>query len=429
LGVFVSACAVEKSSNPLSPTVAGPIPGVSITAPDINQPAVGARIPDEQQPITLTVANSTSSGVRPLTYHFEVASDTGFSNVVVSKDGVPPGEGGKTSFKLPAPLLSGRTYYWHARAEDGANSGPYSGAAVFSVFTPVVIQAPALVSPVGGATVDSLQPKFVINNAARTGPAGQMEYLIELSLSDTFASPLAAWVFDEQPNQSSFLTPISLTASTTYYWHVRAFEASSVGPFSAPASFKTPAPPPTAPPPGGGGGSPTSCTSGPAGPDGIDFSQAGIYNSPLDMARWCVGAKITSVVFTPGAFLVDFSRRDGPNRWPDFTTPGWTGPLQYTLGMCLNVNGKWACSAVVEFWYGRPLSGSAAPSQIAKEWFYDGRWGPLAGRQPADGETVGLFVCSGDCRNTTVAINPNFQERSNIVLVKWSNGGGPTYTF
>jgi hypothetical protein len=426
----LSACAVDKSSNPLSPSVAGPIPGVAITAPDIVQPAPGARISIEQQPITLTLQNSSTSGVRPLSYHFEVAADPSFANVLASQSAVEPGESGRTSFRLPDALASGRTYYWRARAEDGANTGPYSGVAAFNVFTPVVIAQPVLASPVGNAVIDTLQPKFVITNAPRSGPAGSISYLIELSNADSFGSVLAAWVFDEQPNQSTLLAPVGLTASTTYFWRARAFDASTVGPFSAVATFRTAAPAAPPPPPsspGGGSGGP-SC-SGAAASDGINMASAGIYNSPLDLASWCIGAKITSVQFTNNAFLVDFDRRDGPNRWPDYVTPGWAGPLQYTLGMCLNVNGQWACSAVVEFWHGRSLGDSAPPWAIARDWFYDSRWGPLAGRQPADGEQVGIFVCAGDCRNTTVAINPNFKQRSNVAMVRWSNSGGPLFTF
>jgi hypothetical protein len=429
----LSACAVEKSSNPLSPSVAGPIPGVSISSPDIVQPAPGARISVEQQPVTLTLQNSTSSGVRPLSYTFEVAADSGFSNILLSRSGIAASDTGRTSFKLPDPLAGERSYYWRARAEDGANTGPYSGVSVFSIFTPVSLQAPTLTSPVGNTLIDTLSPRFVVGNSARSGPAGNVSYLIELATSDTFGSVLAAWVFDEQPGQSSLLAPVGLSPATTYFWRAKAFDASASSGFSPAQAFRTPAPVVVAPPSGGGGGgggttTPIPC-SGSAGSDGINFAAADVYNSPLDLARWCIGAKITSVQFTSSSFRVDFTRRDGPNRWPDFVTPGWSGPLQYTLGMCLQVNGKWACSAVVEFWYGRSLDGSAAPTEIAKEWFYDGRWGALAFRQPADGEQVGIFVCAGDCRNTTVAINPNLKERSNVQLVRWSNSGGPSYTF
>lgn len=431
LGCGISACAVEKTSNPLSPSVAGPIPGVAISAPDIVQPAPGARISVEQQPITLTLQNSTTSGVRPLSYTFEVAADAAFSNPLVSRSGITPGEGGRTSFRLPDPLATGRTYYWRARAEDGANTGPYSGTVAFDVYTPVVIQAPTLASPTGGGTIEGIQPRFVINNAARSGPAGHISYLIELASSDSFANIYAAWVFDEQPNQSALLAPVALAPSTIYYWRAKAFDSSATSPFSAPAAFRTATP--AAPPPSSGGSSggssgPSNCSS-PVASDGINMAAADIFNSPTDLASWCIGAKITSIQFTSRSIRVDFSRREGPNRWPDYVTPGWTGPLQYTLGMCMNVNGKWACSAVVEFWHGRSLDETAAPYEIAKEWFYDGRWGTLAGRQPADGEQVGMFVCAGDCRNTTIAINPNFRERSNVQLVRWSNSGGPSYSY
>lgn len=427
VALAVSACAVEKSSNPLSPSVAGPIPGVNITAPDIVNPSAGARVSTDQQPVTLTLQNASTSGVRPLSYVFEVAADAGFSNIVVSQSGVQPGDSGRTSLKLSDPLASQRTYYWRARAEDGANTGPFSGTTAFTIFTPVVLQPPVLASPVGVTTIDSLSPRFVVTNSARTGPAGAVSYLIELSNTDTFASVLAAWVFDEQPNQSALSAPVGLSPSTIYFWRARAFESSASSAFSAPQAFRTPTPVVTQPS-GGGGGTPTSC-GGNAGADGISMNSATIENSPVDLANWCVGAKITSIQFLANSFRVDFSRRDGGNRWPDFVPPGWGGPLQYTLGMCLQVSGKWSCSAVVEFWHGRSLDESAPPWAISRDWFYDGRWGTLGGRQPANGEQVGIFVCAGDCRNKT-AIDPgSLRERSNVQIVTWSNSGGPSYSF
>src|SRR5262249_1122220 len=111
-------CEMEKSSNPLAPTVAGPIPGVNITAPSIVDPTSGAKIPMNQQPITLTVGNSTTSGVRPLSYLFEIATDAGFTNKVFARDGITPGSG-QTTLRLPDALATEHSYYWHARAQDG----------------------------------------------------------------------------------------------------------------------------------------------------------------------------------------------------------------------------------------------------------------------------------------------------------------------
>src|SRR6266852_7708120 len=75
----MAACAASKSVDPLSPTVAGPIPGVNITPPGVMQPSSGTKIAVDQQPLVLVVVNAATSGVRPLTYLFEVAADASFA--------------------------------------------------------------------------------------------------------------------------------------------------------------------------------------------------------------------------------------------------------------------------------------------------------------------------------------------------------------
>jgi len=410
----LAACGMEKSSNPLSPVVAGPIPGVSIGAPTPMQPSAGAQVAVDQQPVTLVIQNAATTGVRPLNYVFEIATDTQFTNKVFSREGITPGDGGRTSLRLPDPLATGRAYYWRARAQDGANTGPFSTAVNFNVFTPIVIQAPSLVSPIGNVVTDSLHPLFTIGNAPRSGPVGAIQYLVEIADSETFANKLATWVVPEQPNRTSLQSPQDFAPSKQYFWHARAFDPTTAGPFSGTDVFKTPAPVVIAPPPGGGGG----C--GGSAADGISMSQAMIYNSPLNLASWCVTTSITSVQFTSSAFYVDFDRRIGPNRWPDSPFgDGGGGTIQYTLGLCENNGGRWDCSAVVQFWYGRDLGASGPPSQVGVNWFYDpARWGPM--RQPVDGELVGVFVCAGNCRGTDGSLSI-VKERSNILLVPWRN--------
>src|ERR1035437_1293395 len=60
-----AGCETTKSSNPLSPTIAGPIPGVVITAPKLLLPTAGQRIAVTEQPVTLTIENPTTTGVGP----------------------------------------------------------------------------------------------------------------------------------------------------------------------------------------------------------------------------------------------------------------------------------------------------------------------------------------------------------------------------
>src|SRR5947207_12004857 len=168
--LMIGACAkYEKSQNPLSPTIAGPLPGVTITQPNPVQPGQNSRIQSDQQPIVLMIENANSNGPRPLSYKFDVAGDGNFNSLIFTRDSIAPG-GDHTSVRVSDSLPSGRTYFWRARAQDGANTGPYSAVAAFTVFTPVVIGRPVAVAPANGASTSNSHPTFVIANATRSGP-------------------------------------------------------------------------------------------------------------------------------------------------------------------------------------------------------------------------------------------------------------------
>jgi hypothetical protein len=247
---------MTKSENPLGPSIAGPIPGVNITPPTPLEPGQGVRIPVDSQPLTLTLSNAGTNGVRPLNYLFEVATDAGFTNKVFSREGIVPGASGRTQLKLPDKLSPERSYYWRARAQDGANTGPFSPAAFFNVFTPVVLGRPIPQEPVGNATATSLQPVFRLANASRSGPAGPITYEIELSESEGFGTKVGVWAVDEQPGGTKLSCPVLLVASKQYFWRARGFETTVTGPWSEVQAFKTPAPGGGG---GGGGGGGSSC--------------------------------------------------------------------------------------------------------------------------------------------------------------------------
>jgi len=186
------------------------------------------------------------------------------------------------------------------------------------------------------------------------------------------------------------------------------------------ATASTP-PPPTPPPPA------------PPPPANIlPASQVTFVNNPPDIASWAVTAKITFVQFRSDALIVDFDRRTGDNAWPDLPfDPGGSlsgGGIQYTLGLCFNLNG-WYCSAAIQFWQGRELEAGAAPSSIPQTWYYDSRWAPMNGYLPAQGETVGIFVVHGNVRNLHDGSQLLAHERSEIVLVPFDRGNGTSYTF
>jgi hypothetical protein len=257
--VWVSAaCEISKSENPLSPSLAGPIPGVEISAPHTLEPGGGAQIASDQQPLTLLLENASSNGPRPLNYVFEVATDAGFTNKVFGREGIQPGENGRTSLRLPDALSTGRTYYWRAKAQDGANTGPYSAPANFVVFTPISFDKPVLRDPVNNEETTNTTPEFEIANAPRTGSPTSVGYEVQVSQSSAFATAMT-WVVGEQPNVTRLISPVGLASGTQFFWRARASGSGHEGPWSDTAVFRTPVPTVVAPGPGtGGGGGPIS---------------------------------------------------------------------------------------------------------------------------------------------------------------------------
>jgi hypothetical protein len=163
--------------------------------------------------------------------------------------------------------------------------------------------------------------------------------------------------------------------------------------------------------------------------DMINFQQAIIRDSPVYLASWPITTAIRVLELRPNGIHVEFSKQNGPGRWPDWTPPGWDGALQYSLGMALNIGGQWFAAAPIQFWYGLDQSGGP-PSEYALNWFYNpGRWAPMTTHQPAVGETIGFFVCAGDCRGRVDGSGSPVKERSNVVLVRMPSNSGARYTF
>jgi hypothetical protein len=251
LPLVAAACVgTTKSENPLAPSIAGPIAGVGISEPAVMAPPVDAMIDTRSQPITFRVGNASTNGVRPLKYRFEIATDPSFANPVFIKADVDQDASGTTSMTLPGPLSPERKYYWHARAEDGANSGAYGSTSAFSVFTPVIFGAPSLLSPVGGATTSTKQPTFVIGNANRSGPVTAVYYVVEVATTGGFDSIINTWQLPESGGQTQLTAPVSLPTGLLY-WRAKAFDLGHTGPYSGVESFRVPA---TTGGGGGGGG-------------------------------------------------------------------------------------------------------------------------------------------------------------------------------
>jgi hypothetical protein len=386
---------------------------VACTSPNPNTPSVSFLTPTVQgasndssfnfsdQPLSLKFSNSPKTGSATTTYSVEVSSDAGFSKKVFTKDGIAEDPSGATAFTV-AVLPGNATYFWHSRAVVNNVPGQFSATASFSIRPQITIQAPAAISPANGSTATGSRPVFTTSDASASGPVATLFYNFQVASASSFASGtiVATGLIQEQPGQTSF-SPSSDLATGSYFWRVQAEDTTNQvsSPFSSVARFNVVP---------------------------FDMNQAIVLNSPGHLASWPATTNITEVDYGGGAVVVDFDKRQSPDRWPDIIPPGFQGPLEYTLGVCLNISAQWYCSAAIQYWFGRDPGASA---NIAQDWFYDpARWGPMAGYQPAEGETVGWFVCEGNCRNDTAGLGSPLAERSNVVLIPFS-GNAVSYTF
>jgi hypothetical protein len=374
--------------------------GATIVAPRPAAPANNAQIAYGQQPIALSVTNAVSTGASALTYTFEVAGDAAFARKVYTKENVAAGANGTTSQSIDK-LGGSQAYYWRVQANAGSGAGPFSVVQTFTVGPEVVLGTPNLTSPINGAP--GFSPlSLSINNISRTGPAGPIVYQADVAANDAFSNIIFTAEAAEQSGPNTTVTAVvnGLVPGATYFWRARATDTLNniTTPYSSPASFVA---------------------------QSFNIRAAKFWDNPSDTGSWPVGAKITSIEFTGFSMRVDFDRRTGSNRWPDVIPPGWVGGLQYTLGICRNFSGDWHCSAVVQFWYGRTLDDTAPASRFWREWWYDSaRWGPLASIRPVEGETMGVFVASGDLRQRffSQASCPRVCEISNVAMVPFTSG-------
>ena len=213
LAVVVAGCEAEKSRNPLSPNVAGPIAGVSISPPTPVNP-VNAEVLNTG-PVRLVFNNGSTNGERPLFYIVELASDAAFANKVFAQSKVTPGSGAQTTIVVDASLTADRTYYWRAKADDGANESAYSTVAKFDVVVPIVIETPGPVSPVSGVLYSSSRPTLVVNNAGVQGRVGRVDYWFEVALDQAFAQTIVGLGVERSGGATTSAPMPELPGSTT----------------------------------------------------------------------------------------------------------------------------------------------------------------------------------------------------------------------
>ena len=260
--VMAAGCEVAKSENPLSPTVAGPMEGVTIIAPKALQPAANRQIKDNEQPFEVVIENAQTTSPRPYKMRVQFAADANFSSVVWSREGIDPQEGGQTKFIMAERLQSGRQYYWRVMADDGANQSSWSDVVGFQVLLPAQFGAPAPRAPIANEMVSGQRPELVVANGSAQGPVATAFYLFQVATDQTFANVVVSEEAVQQGGETKLTVPAPLAHGRTYFWRVRISDGQTVGPWSSTETFRTPAapaPPSPGPSPGPGPAPGGSC--------------------------------------------------------------------------------------------------------------------------------------------------------------------------
>ena len=290
-------------------------PAVSFSAPLPTQ-ANGASYGFGLQPITLTLTNAARTGQSVVTYTVEVATDSGFGSKVFTKDGVPEGANGKTNVELGS-LAGGQTYYWHSMAVIDGVVGAQSPTQTFSVRPQIFTGVPTIASPNANDNVFGSRPSFTVNNVGHTSAAGTVFYEFQVASSAAFTTILASGSSQETPGRTSW-SPGNDLPEGNLFWRARATDPSN----SEATAY-------------------TSSSGTTFNLKPFDLSLATILNNPPDLASWAVTTSITKLEIRPRGVHIDFSKKDGPDRWRDVIPPGFSGAIRYTMGMVLNIGGRW----------------------------------------------------------------------------------------
>ena len=120
-----------------------------------------------------------------------------------------------------------------------------------------------------------------------------------------------------------------------YYWHVRAYDPDHCRAVVIHRPSRTGEPAGPRPP----------SPSGPAPNDAVNPNTVIIHNSP-NVASWPVTTKLSRLDLMRAR--MPFSAQ---GNWPGIVPPGWSGGLQWTLWIVLNITGQWH-TGLHRYWKG-----------------------------------------------------------------------------
>lgn len=201
------------------------------TAPRVSVPSLGEEVTTLFP--TLEVVNSFDSDLDELTYFFEIDITQTFDSVdLVQSAEIVEGAGSATAWQ-PPETVENTTYYWRARAFDGA---AYSDWSQGWFMVNLANEPPATVTiknPGDGSEVSTPAPELQVHPASDPDQ-DQLTYDYQVYAD----AELSRAVASIQGAGTSWLVDVSLMDNTTYYWRARAVDDQGAsGQWSAAVSF------------------------------------------------------------------------------------------------------------------------------------------------------------------------------------------------
>jgi hypothetical protein len=223
---------------------------VNITAPRPLEPGNGTQI-TQGASVNLLFENASTNGERAIWQQLEVALDGEFAQRVHYAERVELGANGRTQYRVPVNLDSGKGYFWRVRGVDGANTGPYSTPVIFNIVAPSRIEAPVALSPIAATTIGGLVPTLVVRNTAVSGVTAPVYIRFELATDTGFSRMVAVWTVPRAGGDTTSVTGSPLPPGGTFFWRASASDGGLTSPYSQLEAFHTaaPAPPPPTPDP------------------------------------------------------------------------------------------------------------------------------------------------------------------------------------
>ncbi|MCA9563476.1 MAG: hypothetical protein KC561_08300, partial [Myxococcales bacterium] len=204
------------------------------TVPTLDTPIAGGAVADRQP--FFTVLNSTDADNDRIFYTFVIYSDRFGQNAVLNSGLIESSEGNMTTWQPTTELVDHQTYYWTARAVDGEGCQS-SFAPIQDFFTSIgnlSPDAPVIIEPFPGSTVDTPTPTIRVQNAIDPD-RDEITYRFELDTSSRFDSEnlqVSNQVLEGLPTEgTAWEVPQDLVDNALYYVRVQASDAETSGPY------------------------------------------------------------------------------------------------------------------------------------------------------------------------------------------------------